>query len=373
MNNTLHNWKKMSSHCRAAIIIPGCNEEAYIGNCLNSINNAISSLKNPKNIEIIFVNNNCVDNTEKIVKAFQNTHTHINIFLLNELKQGQGYARQAGVRMALTRALLRKNPRKTSFWIINTDSDVVVPANWLIRYFNYFDKKKSLIITGNSKFGFNFDQKYPNYSKVLVEISKRINIAEKLFGVMNVDGFNSAIERKCYAAIGPFYQPTKRISKNKVVNLAGEDWDLGTKARSLGIMPTRINSNPVISSPRRFEISPQNFLDGTTYEGPFGIVNRSRSAIDIQEKDIASNINIGSLRICVHFIEKPILINPKLLNSLKVKKLFGKKIITQIIKWINDTKKPDLFQERNKFFIDYLHSFHFTFGPLINNALFKTR
>jgi len=373
MNNIPPNWKKMSSHCKAAIIIPGCNEEAYIRNCLNSINNAISFLKNPKSIEIIFVNNNSVDNTEKIVKTFKKKHKHINIFILNELKQGQGYARQTGVRTALTRMLLRKNSRKENFWIINTDADVIVPTSWLTQYFNYFDKKKSLIIIGNSKFGFGFDKRYPNYLKVLTEISNRIKKAEKLFGVINVDGFNSAIEEKCYGAIGPFYQPVKRISKNKVVNLAGEDWDLGTRARSLGIIPTRMNPNPVISSPRRFESSPQNFLDGTTYEGPFGIVNSSKSTIDIQEKDITNNINIGSLRICVHFIEKPILIDPKLLNSLKVKKLFGKKLTTQIKKWINDTKKPDLFQERNKFFIDYLHSFHSKFGPLINNALFKRR
>ena len=360
----------MNPYCQAAIVIPYFNEERLIHSCLSHIIKAIRQLKSTKLVEIVLVDNNSTDNTKEAISKVKQKNDDIYLHVISEPKKGQGYARQTGVHFVLTRETRRATYESNNFWIINTDADILVPKQWLVKWFKFFCNPTSLISTGDSKFGFNFERRYPNFAQILSKTSSNISIAEKLFGVINVDGFNSVIEKKCYQAIGPFYQPTRKLPKGKTVNLAGEDWDLGTRAKALQIFPSRIRNNHVISSPRRFEISPKDFIDGTTYEGPFEPIKQTKPKPDINQNQVQSLSRIASLRVCVHYVEKPILVNPKLLLNPLVNLKLTTPLIKDMQNWIKNTTKPNLFTQRNKFFIDYLHSFHCQFGNRLNNLLF---
>ncbi len=73
------------------MIVPAYNEENYLEACLKSLTNQLI----PQNeYEIIVVNNNSTDNTEKISRGFP------QVRLINEKRQGVVFARIKGVEEA---------------------------------------------------------------------------------------------------------------------------------------------------------------------------------------------------------------------------------------------------------------------------------
>jgi glucosyl-dolichyl phosphate glucuronosyltransferase len=69
--------------------------------------------------ELLVVDNNCTDNTQVVLAK----HTkHFPLKILQELQQGHSHARNRAVREA------------QGNWLIWTDDDVLVPADWLMQY-----------------------------------------------------------------------------------------------------------------------------------------------------------------------------------------------------------------------------------------------
>ncbi|MBZ9578028.1 glycosyltransferase [Patescibacteria group bacterium] len=95
-----------------SIVIPTYNAEKTLKQCLNSILN-----QTYKNYEIIVVDNNSTDKTEKIIKELQRKNKKIKY--LFEKRKGRGAARNTGEKKARGKIILM------------TDSDCIVPKNWV--------------------------------------------------------------------------------------------------------------------------------------------------------------------------------------------------------------------------------------------------
>jgi len=81
---------------KVSVVIPAFNEEKYIYKTLSAI---VS--QSYKHYEVIIVNNNSTDATEKLINYFlKTTPTSISINYLIETRQGTNYARETGRRAA---------------------------------------------------------------------------------------------------------------------------------------------------------------------------------------------------------------------------------------------------------------------------------
>jgi len=95
-----------------SVIIPIYNREKKLGICLKSVLN-----QTYKDYEIIVVDNNSTDNTKQVIKEFQKKNKKIKY--LFETKKGIGAARNTGEKNAKGKIILM------------TDSDCIVPKNWI--------------------------------------------------------------------------------------------------------------------------------------------------------------------------------------------------------------------------------------------------
>lgn len=107
-----------------SVIIPAYNEEKYIQACLESL-----ALQTILPSELIVVNNNSLDKTEKIAKK-------MGAIVIHETKQGMIYARNRGFDYATTDLIAR------------CDADVVVPRDWIKKIKQNFENKDIDALSG---------------------------------------------------------------------------------------------------------------------------------------------------------------------------------------------------------------------------------
>jgi glycosyltransferase involved in cell wall biosynthesis len=97
---------------QVSVVIPVYNGEKTLRKCLESVSNQTYD-----NYSIIVVDNNSSDNSKAIIEEFQKRNS--NLSYIFEQEQGRGIARNAGI-----------NSVKGEI-IAMTDSDCVVPKNWI--------------------------------------------------------------------------------------------------------------------------------------------------------------------------------------------------------------------------------------------------
>ena len=97
---------------KISVIIPAYNAEKTLRECLNSVLN-----QTYENYEAIVIDNNSTDGTKDIIKEFCNENYNMKYLL--ELNRGSGAARYRGEVNALGDIILM------------TDSDCIVPKNWI--------------------------------------------------------------------------------------------------------------------------------------------------------------------------------------------------------------------------------------------------
>lgn len=101
----------MNSTQAVSVIVPAYNEQDFIKRCLESL-----SIELLKNDEIIVVDNNSTDNTEKVVREYSTKDSRVQY--MKESNQGTMYARKKGFDHA-----------KGSF-VATVDSDSIVLNGW---------------------------------------------------------------------------------------------------------------------------------------------------------------------------------------------------------------------------------------------------
>ena len=116
-----------------SVIVPARNEEANIGNLLNSL----QSQTYPNELfEVIVVDDHSTDNTAEIVKSLADTQNNITLIRLQD-QQLNSYKK---------RAIEKGIAASKNEWIVCTDGDCVVPENWLTTYASFIRKKEPVFI-----------------------------------------------------------------------------------------------------------------------------------------------------------------------------------------------------------------------------------
>jgi glycosyltransferase involved in cell wall biosynthesis len=353
---------EMSPNCRACVVIPCLNEIDLIDSTVKTIVASLEALTQSDGVEVIYVDNGSTDGTKEYLDDLARKVPNIGV--ITEPVAGIGHARRAGARLAMARAAARQKPVSDAFWHIATDADVTVPAAWLDQWLQAFTATSYLILAGQGHFPDALANRFPNASKALERSGETVRRLVEIFGAINIECTNSAIERKAYAAIGPFTQPML-TNGGKVQTLAGTDWDMSTRGRILGLSVGDHNGEPVIVSSRRFEHDIKAFFTGKAYDNEFLRVDARSDLPDLQEADIAEQAAIAVHRLSMHFVCKPILAEPQILDQKAVRSFLGKDTVEAMKAWISKTSKPDMFTDRNGFILGYLADFHQLFGDKI--------
>lgn len=203
-----------------SVVIPAYNEEKAIGACLGALCNQITSQK----FEVILVNNNCTDDTIKIAETFSDK---LNLKIITEKTKGRGAARKAGFEKA------------SGEIVFSTDSDTIVPPNWIEDFTNVLRRKNTIAVSGNCR---------------IADCSKRANTVFNLLqpvfmrgyrvflGYYWLSGFSFAIYKDAYEKSGGF---------NDLLT-AQEDVDLSFRVKKIGKI-RYASKTPVIFSGRRFK------------------------------------------------------------------------------------------------------------------------
>lgn len=122
---------------RFSVIIPARNEEDHIGNCLRSL---FAQSYPAELFEVIVINDHSIDSTEAVVHAFQQQHNNLRLLNLNELlngKQLNAYKKKA-IELAIQQS--------SGNWIVTTDADCTVQAEWLLLYDSYIQEKDPVFV-----------------------------------------------------------------------------------------------------------------------------------------------------------------------------------------------------------------------------------
>lgn len=117
---------------KVSVIIPAYNAEKTLMRCINSVSN-----QTYKNYEIIVVDNSSTDKTKEIIEEFCKKDNRIKY--LFEPKIGRGAARYKG------------EINSGGEIILMTDSDCIVPENWIVEMIEPIIKNKSVAAQGIKK------------------------------------------------------------------------------------------------------------------------------------------------------------------------------------------------------------------------------
>jgi glycosyltransferase involved in cell wall biosynthesis len=218
-----------------SIIIPAYNEEENILKTLYSLSRTTSK----HSIEVIVVNNNSVDDTEKLA-------LDCNVTCITEKKQGITNARNGGLAVA------------KGTYIINADADTIYPESWIDDMVSPLINDQLICLT-YGKFSFIPIAKTPRFVYFFYEYASDFNRKIcQLFKeeALNVYGFNSACRRLQCLDVDGFNHPKQ----------TNEDGWLAIKLREKGygkLHWVTFNRSIVWTTDRRIQI------DGGIYKATF--------------------------------------------------------------------------------------------------------
>lgn len=112
-----------------SVIIPVYNAEKTLNSCLISIFN-----QSYRTYEVIIVDNNSTDSTKEIIFKFKKKNPFLRYVF--EAKKGRGAARNAGIKVVRGEI------------IAMTDSDCIVPRNWIEKITELIRENKEEVIQG---------------------------------------------------------------------------------------------------------------------------------------------------------------------------------------------------------------------------------
>jgi len=168
-----------------SVIVPVLNAEGTIGDLLDSLMRV--DYRKDK-LEIILVDGGSTDRTQEIIRSYP-------VKLIVEKKKGLNIARNTGVRNSHGEIILF------------TDSDCVVPKDWIRQIVkNFMDKEIGCVGGSASRYGEDFLSRYADESvmPVLRRFKKR-KVLENVKPPMNYPaGCNMAFRRDVFNRVGEF-------------------------------------------------------------------------------------------------------------------------------------------------------------------------
>ena len=204
---------------KLSIIICTYNRDKYIYNVLKSIalNNLSADL-----YEILVINNNSTDTTEKECERFHSDFKGINYHYFVEKNQGLSYARNRGIAEA------------TGEIVIFVDDDATVNQEYLQSYYDFFEKYKFATAAGGAVIPV-YETEKPKwmsyYTEQLISCYFYKGDKIKLFKRGFPCGGNAAYRKEIFDKIGLFNVDLGRNGNNLI---GAEEKDIFDKMRSQG-------------------------------------------------------------------------------------------------------------------------------------------
>jgi glycosyltransferase involved in cell wall biosynthesis len=208
-----------------AFVIPAYNEEALIGQCLESVLREVA--RSGVDAEIVVVNNASVDRTGEIARSFS------GVRVVDEPKKGLVNARHAGFEAS------------TAELVANIDSDTMVPEGWLTTVVTAFAADPGLVCLSGPYI--YYDMSLPN--RILIRLFYWLTW---LIYVLNryilrvgsvVQGGNFVFTRTAWLRAGGF---------DRSIAFFGEDTDVAVRLSKVGKVKFTFGL-PMKTSGRRLE------------------------------------------------------------------------------------------------------------------------
>lgn len=213
---------------KISLIIPVYNEEAYISQCLESIQ---KQLLLPD--EVVICDNGSTDSSTEVIKSYQK---RLPIKLVHE--------KQKGIRFAVEKAW-----RSSSGDIIlRTDADSILPSNWISSMVKHFQEKPHLAACGGPIFA-------SDGHRLLKFIQLIANLANDIvfYPVKGYDllvGANFAIRRHILEKLGGYLCNNPHL---------GDDQLICQKLKAANLFFRRFADCRNFTSTRRFQQKPQEY------------------------------------------------------------------------------------------------------------------
>ncbi len=196
---------------KISIIIIALNEEKYLPKLLDSL-----YLQTNKNFEIIIVNNNSKDNTQKVAEYYSNKFNEYKIVFLKDIL-GPGHARNFGAKYA-----------KYKF-VLFFDSDTILNIDFFEKLFNKWEKDSfdiaSFLFKKNQKLIINILYLFSNFFLIIGNLLK-INFCCGGIGIFckkeiynKINGFD---EKILFGEDSDFTKRASKFGKYKVLNIYNE-------------------------------------------------------------------------------------------------------------------------------------------------------
>ena len=129
--------QNISAQTKFSVIIPARNEADTIESCLSSV---LWQNYPPELFEVIVINDHSTDQTEHIIRKLQQQHS--NLVLLNLVDLLDGSPLNAYKKKAIELAIEQSNGE----WMVTTDADCMVNANWLQQYDALISKEQPVFV-----------------------------------------------------------------------------------------------------------------------------------------------------------------------------------------------------------------------------------
>jgi glycosyltransferase involved in cell wall biosynthesis len=213
-----------------SIVVIGLNEEKLVRRCMESI--AAQNFSNP--YEVIFVDGGSKDRTIEIVKEFS---SRMNLKIVIHKGMGIGDSREEGFCTS------------TASIIVSTDSDVILPLDWLSRIYTYFCTHPDCLgVVGP----YTIYPSGPLYKYLFVLLVRFWDsVGRMVSGFQAFRGMNFGVRRDAWMKAGGFVRTISAL----------EDVDLALRVSTFGRIHY-LSKLIVLTTPRRFD---RNILKSTLY------------------------------------------------------------------------------------------------------------
>src|SRR3989338_4640659 len=169
---------------KISVVIPAYNEEKYIGRTLDSIKKLELS---GNELELIVIDGDSKDKTPEIAKEH-------GAIVYHEPHKSIGFARQHGLKHA------------TGEIVAYTDSDTIVPNDWLLKHLSVLKRKGVFLSLGVFRV---YDGSFPYYHHINYMQIPIQRILNKFFNITLAVGQNMAVWREKALEIGGFNEDLK--------------------------------------------------------------------------------------------------------------------------------------------------------------------
>jgi glycosyltransferase involved in cell wall biosynthesis len=192
---------------RLSFVIPAYNEEAYLGDCIESI--LVETKASYSETEIIVVNNASSDRTREVALSYP------GVILVDEPIKGLTHARQAGFNAS------------SGELIANVDADSRLPYGWLAKVLDEFDRRPGMVALSGPVIYYDLSKWQARLIQVfylIAWLTYALNRYVLRVGSM-VQGGNFVVTRKAIKEIGGF---------NLSISFYGEDTDIARRLNKVG-------------------------------------------------------------------------------------------------------------------------------------------